>query len=401
MPLRPPRVLFCTDTFPPQVNGVSIVTALSVGGLRDRGWNCHVIAPRYPAALGAGTAHPEELTTVASTALPIYPDIRLAAPAVTRIMRAARTFKPDLIHAETEFMLGRLGQIAAGRLGVPLTTSYHTDFGKYATAYGVPWLRPMVSRYLARFHLRARRVYTPSHVARMELTQHGVTSVEVWGRGVDTKSFNPQRRSTALRDTLVLGHALTFLYVGRLAAEKNVAQVVTAFREAPARLPGGHARLVIAGAGPKEAELRAQAPNSVTFLGHLDRAQMLPALYASADAFVFASVTETLGLVVLEAMASGLPVIAIPAGGVAEHLRDGENGLATPPNDASAMADAMVRLAMKPPLHKLLAQGALWTAEALTWSAELDRLDLSYRELLAAEFTQAPHAPTYPQRAAS
>lgn len=389
MPASAPRVLFCTDTYPPQVNGVSVVTALSVRGLAERGWECQVIAPRYPAscyAQGAGAAGVDprdRITSVASVALPVYPDIRLAAPALGRVLRAARAFGPDLVHSETEFVLGRVGQAAARRLGVPSVTSYHTDFGKYAAAYGVPWLRGATSAYLARFHGRARRTYTPSAVAAAELARIGISHAEVWGRGVDLDTFSPHRRSLALRETIGVGaEAFTFLYVGRLAAEKSVDRVIGAYRRAAERMKASAVRLVIAGAGPAEAELRADAPASVVFLGHLDRDTMLPQLYASADAFVFASETETLGLVVLEAMASGLPVIAVPAGGVAEHLRDGVNGLAVPSGDLDAMADAMVRMATDQALHRRLSAGARATAEPMSWAAELDRLDRSYREVL-------------------
>jgi glycosyltransferase involved in cell wall biosynthesis len=125
------------------------------------------------------------------------------------------------------------------------------------------------------------------------------------------------------------------------------------------------------------------APEGVTFLGVLDRAKHLPRLYASADAFVFASTTETLGLVVLEAMASGLPVIAPAAGGVADHLRHEENGLEVPAADPSNMARAMVRLAMNPATRASLSRGARRTAEGLSWAGELDRLSVSYREVCA------------------
>ncbi|MDE3129422.1 MAG: glycosyltransferase family 1 protein [Gemmatimonadota bacterium] len=391
MPRSAPRVLFCTDTYPPQVNGVSVVTALSVRGLEARGWECRVVAPRYPAAAcadaaAAGVHRHGRVTAVPSVPLPVYPDIRLAAPALARVTRLARRFAPDLVHCETEFVLGRLGQIAARRLGVPVVTSYHTDFGKYAAAYGAPWLRRPVSAYLRRFHARARRTYTPSAAAAGELARLGVTHAEVWGRGVDTEAFSPGRRSLALRDAIGLAPgAFTFLYVGRLAAEKSVDRVIAAYRRAAERLPAGAVRLVIAGAGPREAALRAEAPASVVFLGHLDRDAALPQLYASADAFVFASETETLGLVVLEAMASGLPVCAVPAGGVAEHLRDGVNGLAVPPGDADEMAVALVRLAADQALRRRLSAGAVATARDLDWAAELDRLDRSYRGLLGLE----------------
>jgi glycosyltransferase involved in cell wall biosynthesis len=160
--------------------------------------------------------------------------------------------------------------------------------------------------------------------------------------------------------------------------------VVEAFRRASEVVPRGVIHLILAGTGPCEAELRGSAPEGVTFLGFLDRHTLLPDLYANCDAFVFASVTETLGLVVLEAMASGLPVIAAPEGGVRDHLRDGHNGVTYEGGDAAAMAHAMVRLVNEWEFTGQLARNARRTAEALSWERELDRLDASYREVFAA-----------------
>ena len=373
------RVLYCTDTYPPQVNGVSVVTAISVAGLRERGWDVHVIAPRYPHEDAA--RRDPNVIALPSMPLPLYPDVRLVLPDYAAVRAEIDRFKPDLVHCATEFIVGRVGQIAAARAGVPIVTSYHTDFSRYMTSYGVPWLAKPVARYLARFHKRARRTFTPSKASRADLLRLGVSDVEVWGCGVDADRFNPSRRSQELRVKLGIDGAFTFLYVGRLAAEKGVDVVMEAYRRAESQLPHGVARLVVAGAGPEEKRLRATAPPGTVFLGFLERDAALPALYASADAFAFASTTETLGLVVLEAMASGLSVIAAPAGGVAEHLRDGENGIAYPANDVDACAAAMVRLATDGSLSVRLRTGARRTAEALTWSAELDRLDASYRQL--------------------
>ncbi len=374
------RVLYCTDTYPPQVNGVSIVTAISVAGLRERGWNVHVVAPKYPAN-GAAHALDPNMTAIPSVSLPLYPDVRLVAPNYFAVREAIDRVRPDIVHCATEFLVGRLGQMAAARAGVPVVTSYHTDFSRYMTSYGVPWLAKPVSRYLARFHKRARRTFTPSKASRADLEVLGVSDVVVWGCGVDAERFNPTRRSQELRVKLGIDGAFTFLYVGRLAAEKGVDVVIEAYRRAEAQLPGGSTRLVIAGAGPEEQRIRAAAPPGTVFQGFLERETALPALYASADAFAFASTTETLGLVVLEAMSSGLSVVAAPAGGVAEHLRDNENGIAYPANDIDACAAAMVRLASDGALSVRLRAGARRTAEALSWSAELDRLDASYRLL--------------------
>jgi phosphatidylinositol alpha 1,6-mannosyltransferase len=387
------RVLYCTDTYPPQVNGVSVVTALSVDGLQRRQWECAVVVPRYPegtSVLSDPTSRPAgaaaaERTTIPSVSLPLYPEVRLAAPAYHTVARAIARFKPDLVHCQTEFVIGRLGQMAAQRAGIPLVSSYHTDFGKYVAAYGVPWLYPPVAGYIGRFHRRSLRTYTPSAPAKEDLRRAGIEHVEVWGRGVDVQAFAPRRRSRSLREAYRIDDSFVLLHVGRLAPEKGVERIVEAYRIARDLLPAGvrPLRLVLAGSGPATSRVRAAAPDDVIFLGQLDRQKALPTLYASADAFVFSSLTETLGLVVLEAMASGLPVIATPAGGVADHLRDGENGIAYPATDTLAMARAIVRLALDRGLHARLAAGARHTAESLSWENELDRLDASYRELLA------------------
>jgi glycosyltransferase involved in cell wall biosynthesis len=386
-----PRILYCTDTYPPQVNGVSVVTAVSVAGIQERGWECAVIAPKYPKPYGKafasdapGLASVRVQLRLPSIAFPPYPDIRLVAPRFGSVYDTIREFEPDLVHCQTEFLVGRLGQMAASRLDVPLVSSYHTDFSRYTESYGVPWLRPAVTNYIARFHQRSRRVYTPSEPARDDLARMGVHGVEVWGRGVDVKQFNPGMWSGALREQLGVDDELLFLHVGRLAPEKGVEVVLDAyrlFREQNADVPS---KLVIAGDGPSTDILRARAGGGegVEFLGNLERRLVLPLLYASADAFVYASETETLGLVVLEAMASGIPVIATPAGGVADNLRHDVNGLAFPARDVAAMAQAMARIARDGQLRRRLADGARAWAESKSWDAELDRLDASYREVM-------------------
>jgi phosphatidylinositol alpha 1,6-mannosyltransferase len=222
--------------------------------------------------------------------------------------------------------------------------------------------------------------------------------VEVWGRGVDTRQFHPGQRSADLRSELGLDGAFTFLYVGRLASEKGVDVIIDAFRQLEAQAPPGAFRLVVAGEGPDQKLIRFRAPPSTVFLGYLDRSRDLPALYASADAFVFASTTETLGLVVLEAMSSGLPVIASPAGGVADHLRDNENGLSCAPHSAAAFTAAMRTLAADPALAARLRSGARRTAEALTWDREQDRLDVSYREVCDKRVAWRAYVPIELQR---
>jgi glycosyltransferase involved in cell wall biosynthesis len=385
------RALYCADTYPPQLNGVSVVTALSVQGLRERGWDVRVVSPSYPpikdvfasALPGQGKCTG---THIASMPMPGYRDIRLAAPARGIVSRVMRDFKPDIVHSATEFMIGWMGQREAIRHGVPLVSSYHTDFSRYTVEYGVPWMRGSVQRYLGRFHRRSARVYTPGAVAVAELQALGIADVELWGRGVDTTLFHPTRRDQVLRDIYAPDGAFLLLHVGRLAAEKSVERILDGYARAKAVMPADRPiRLIVAGSGPRERQLREVAPFDVTFLGNLDRTTSLPQLYASADAFLFASHTETLGLVILEAMASGLPVIATPAGGVADHLRDKVNGIAFSQGDVAAMAAAIARLATDPTLHARLALGARATAAGMSWENEIDRLDASYREVVACQ----------------
>ena len=394
-----PRVLYCTDTYPPQVNGVSVVTALSVEGLRARGWDCAVAAPSYPDSIIQSNigrrSGPGDIVGIPSVSFPLYPDIRLAAPWYGRMVSVVQRFKPDIIHSATEFMIGRLGQLAAERAGIVRLSSYHTDFSRYTEAYGLPWLRGTVTRYIGRFHRRSARVYTPSAPARDDLHALGVRDAEVWGCGVDISSFSPERRSQPLRAAYGIDDAVVFLHVGRLAAEKGVDVIVRAFNRAHDLLPAGMAKLVIAGAGPEEDALRALAGPDILFLGVLDRGKALPRLYASADAFLFSSLTETLGLVVLEAMASGLPVVATPAGGVADHLRDDVNGIAIGPRDVDGMARAIVALTMYATHRLRLAAGARATARELDWERELDRLDASYREILERQRPTENYAARY------
>lgn len=361
---------------------------MSIAGLVQRGWECHVIAPKYPPP--AAHAFPEHavpnattMSALPSVPLPRYPDIRLAAPLMANVARTVERFAPNLVHCATEFVIGWMGQRVARSRGIPVVSSYHTDFARYARAYGMPWMAGSVSRFIGRFHGRSQRTYTPSVPARADLLALGVRDVEVWGRAVDVRAFNPSKRSEPLRDTYGGRDSFVLLHVGRLAPEKGVDLILEGFALAQQQLPPGSIQLVIAGTGPSEALLRQKAPANVTFLGNLDRQAVLPRLYASADAFVFASLTETLGLVILEAMASGLPVIATPAGGVADHLRHGSNGLAYAANDVSALAHAIITLAFERDKRRTLGTAARATAEALSWDRELDRLDASYREVLA------------------
>lgn len=408
-PDAPRRALYCTDTYAPQVNGVSVVTALSVDGLRDRGWEVGIVAPSYPDAMpdpfgrGGGHRAPEYRVSLPGAPMPGYRDLRLSLPLPHLVARAFDVVRPAIVHCATEFVIGRLGQRAALQRGIPVVTSYHTDFSKYTASYGVPWMRGAVARSLAAFHRRSRRIYTPSEPAREDLRAWGLVDVEVWGRGVDTAVFHPRHRDPSLHTAYAGDGAVVFLHVGRLAAEKDIEVLIRAFLAARERLAGARPiRLIVAGEGPREAALRALAGDHVSFLGNLDRHRMLPRLYASCDAFLFASATETLGLVILEAMASGLPVIATRVGGNPELVDDESTGRIVPSESEDALTAAILRYFDDPATARRHG-GAARSAVVRRFS--LDRMVQDYRALYDSTRKHRPaaaaRAPTHRSEAKS
>ncbi|WP_291162966.1 glycosyltransferase family 4 protein [Gemmatimonas sp. UBA7669] len=390
---RRPRLLMATDSWTPQVNGVSVVTATMVDGLRDAGWDVDVLAPRLARDLPPtdGESGPRWLDAVS---LPGYADVRVARPQWARVREAFDRVQPDVVHCATEFVVGRMARIEATRRGIPFTTSYHTDFARYTRSYGIAWLRTPVSRWLTHSHRRAALTFTPSDSACQDLHARGLRRVAVWGRGIDTVHFHPRHRRRDAHEAPGARAPFTFLYVGRLAPEKNLPMLLDAFLAVRAARPDVPMQLQLVGDGPLTGWLRnwiqRNAAGVVHCLGARSRETELPQLYADADAFVFASTTETLGLSVLEAMASGTPVVAVPAGGVGEHVIDGVNGLTCSADHPSTISAAMTRLLDDPGLRLRLGCGARRHAERFGAEAERRRLDRLMRRVLVARGSEEP-----------
>jgi glycosyltransferase involved in cell wall biosynthesis len=372
------RITLISDTYLPEVNGVTTVLATMRQGLLARGHQVQVIAPGYDAP------GPDETDVVRrwSMRFPPYPAIRLSLPLGGGVGKALDTFRPDLVHVATEGPLGTLGRRAALARKLPLVTSFHTDFPRYAARYLGDWAVKPVTGYLRRFHAPAFVTQTPSQTTRDELAALGFAKPVVWGRGVDTHHFRPERRSDERRAALGAGaDRPVILHVSRLAVEKDVATLVAGFQLAHQEL-GDTARFVVAGDGPEVGMVRAALPFA-THYGFIDRSRLAD-LYADSDLFVFTSPTETCGLVVLEAMASGLPVITSDQGGVLENVRDGINGLMVPAGSATAFGAATVHLARTPERRGAMASAARAFAVARDWERELDALEPMYRDAIAA-----------------
>ena len=360
------RIALVTDTDTPQVNGVTTIARRIVGVLAQAGHRTAVVAPAYP-----GTAPGAELR-VRSLPFPPYRDIRLSLPRFSRVARFLDDFRPDLVHVLTEGPLGLAGRRYALRRGVPLVTSFHTNFPQYIRFYGVRSLEPLVWRWLVWFHRPAAFVHTPGEGVRAELARRGVARVRVWGNGVDTAQFDHRRRDPAFRDRLGVPYgAALVLHVGRLAAEKNLDVLVEAWTIAHGQL-GDAAAFVFAGDGPVARRCAAAMPWAI-HLGFL-HVEVLAALYASADLCVLPSRTETCGLVALEAMASGLPVVAADAGGFRESVTHGLTGFLVAPDDARGFAAAIARLVLDAGLRRRMSEDARLAAVARSADEENERL---------------------------
>lgn len=333
------RIGLVSDTYAPQVNGVTTVVRRIVSLLRAHGHDALLVAPRYPAA---EESHDPRQLRVPSLPFPLYPDIRLTAPPFRRVAAFFDAAPPDVVHVHTEGPLGLAGRRYALRHGVPLVTSFHTNFPEYSRHYGVGLLEPAVWRWLQWFHRPAQVTFTPGDAVRDALVRRGIGRAAVWGRGVDPRFFHPGRRDYSWRRWLAgSDDAVVVLHVGRLAHEKNLGVLIEAWRRAYGAL-GQHATFVVAGEGPEARRIQSRLP-FVRLLGFLPR-EDLATLYASADICVFPSHTETCGLVALEAMASGTAVIAAEAGGFRESLQDGVTGLLVPAHEASGYAEAIMAL---------------------------------------------------------
>lgn len=367
------RVALFTDTFAPQVNGVSRTLDRLVTALEARGGAVHVETVRAPDATPDVRVHRS-----ASVPFWAYPELRIGAPAAAAVQARLARFRPTLVHATTPFGVGLAGRRAALTWEVPLVTSYHTSFAAYLAHYGLSALDGVAWPFLRWFHNSGVRTFVPSPSVRGEVEAQGFTGVRVWSRGVDTQRFSPRFRSIAMR-TRMGADPETFVvaYVGRLAPEKGLDTAMEAMRAVMAR-HGARVRFVLAGDGPSASRYRATAPEGTWFAGALSGDE-LSAFYASADAFLFPSGTETFGNVVLEAMASGLPVIAPDAGATTEFAHEG-TAITFPAGNAGAIAGRLEWLLVDHPLRHALRAAGLRTAAARSWDAVWDRLFADYRE---------------------
>lgn len=362
------KIALVTETYPPEVNGVAMTLNRLVDGLRSRGHAVGVVRPRQ--AVENATTAVDLL--VPGVPIPFYKTLRMGLPAIRRLRARWREDRPDIVHVATEGPLGLAALRAAATLGLPVSSSFHTNFHAYGGHYGFRLLRGAALSYLRWFHNRTRCTMVPAGDLRDRLSAQGFQRLTVISRGVDTALFSPARRRPELRaawgaddDTPVA------MYVGRLAAEKNLGlavQACLAMRECEPRL-----RFVLVGDGPERAGLAIQYPE-FHYAG-MRRGEELAAHYASADIGLFPSVTETFGNVVTEALASGLVTLTYDYAAGREHVRNGVNGFAAPFDDpVEFVARARAIMAVRGDWPRLREEARL-TAQGLTWEAIVERFE--------------------------
>ncbi|MEL7565033.1 MAG: glycosyltransferase family 1 protein [Dehalobacterium sp.] len=369
------KIVIFTDTFQPQVNGVARTVGRITSFLESQNLPCLVFAPDG----GSNRINKKNVYTFPSFDLPFYPECKMALPNTSQIKEALNAFQPDIIHVFTEFSMGFCGLKYAKDYGLPVVASYTTNFPQYLSYYKAAFLERWAWQYLRWFHNQCQLTYCPSPAIKSMLTKKGFFNLDTWGRGIDTGLFSPDKRSDTLRNKLASNKRLYFLYVGRLALEKDLDVLLKAWKIVENTMP--EAQLVITGNGPIIEELKDTAGHEVIFTGYL-HGEELAAVYASCDAFVFPSTTETFGNVVLEAMASGLPVIAPAAGGVKNLLIDGYNGIACQPRNYLDMASAVIKIAQNDGLRRELGSQALQYARKCKWDGVLHPLIESYEKVV-------------------
>ncbi|MDQ6647565.1 MAG: glycosyltransferase family 1 protein [Pseudomonadota bacterium] len=370
------RIGIVSETYPPEINGVALTVQNLAAGLAQRGHSVDLICPRQSTAFDDEPGI--EVTSVRGGALPRYPGLRFGLPAGRALRKHWGRHRPDAIYVATEGPLGWSALRAARRLGIPVSSGFHTRFDAYADHYGVGLLTPLVRGYLSRFHQRAGATLVPTDALVQELQAMGISNARVLRRAVDTQLFHPRHRDEALRASWgVAPHVPVVLYVGRIAAEKNLDLAVRAFRALQQQIP--HARYVWVGDGPARAALETAHPDFI-FVG-VQRGDALARHYASADLFPFPSLSETFGNVIVEALAAGLPVVAYAEGAAREHLTSGVNGYRIESGNEAAFIEATCRVGSNPALIRHMGRAAHAGMAGLSPNAVVQDFEALLREM--------------------
>jgi glycosyltransferase involved in cell wall biosynthesis len=366
------RIALMSETFLPDVNGVTRTICHILDHLQAEGHRALLFAPWGAPGDYAGF----EVVPLTGVPLPMYPDVKFTPPQFG-ITAHLQRFKPDLLHLVGPIAFGTVAPTIAHNLRLPIISSYHTDFGAYTAYYGLGVFKNLVNFHMRWIHNRTRITLCPSTATLRYLRSHGFRRLKVWGRGVDIERFQPAHHNPAWRESVgAQPGEMLLLYVGRLAREKRVDLLADALRG----LQG--VRLVLVGGGPARAELEQRMHGlPVHFTGFL-QGHALATAYASADAFVFPSHTDTFGQVVQEAMASGLPVVGARSGGTLDLVREGVTGLLFEPGAATDLRAQLLTLIRDPATRLAMGEAGHAAAMRRSWPRIMAELMRHYDHVL-------------------
>ena len=370
------HITLITETFPPEINGVANTLGRLCEGLRARGHQVELVRPRQ----GADQSRPsdDQLLLCRGWPLPGYPGLQWGQSSMHKLLRRWTRQRPDVLYIATEGPLGLSALRAARRLGISVVSGFHTNFQQYSNQYGLSLLSRMVTQYLRWFHNRSTLTLVPSASQRLELERRHFERLGMLSRGVDSQLFHPIKRDNALREGWGLANDdIAVLHVGRLAQEKNLGLLKRCFDALRATYPQRRMRLIIVGDGPQRLLLERELPDAV-FCG-TQRGEELARHYASGDLFLFPSLTETFGNVVLEAMASGLGVVAYDQAAATQHIRHGYNGVLAMPGDEDAFCDAAIWLLEERETLRRARLNARQHASRQGWPAIIEQFEQQLR----------------------
>ena len=372
------KIAFFTETFLPKVDGIVTRLTKTIDNLVQNGDEVVVFCPE-----GCPTEYKgAKIIGVAAMPLPLYPELKLGLPGPA-VSDALENFKPDLIHVVNPAVLGLGGIWLAKSNNIPLIASYHTHLPKYLEHYGMGMLEPLLWELLKAAHNQALLNLCTSTAMVEELESKGIKRTALWQRGVDTETFKPEFRNQKIRNKLLGKYPdknSLLIYVGRLSAEKQIERIKPVLEEIP------DACLALVGDGPYRNQLEKIFENTQTnFIGYLSGEELASA-YASGDIFLFPSSTETLGLVLLEAMAAGCPVIGANKGGIPDIINDGVNGCLYDPDGVdqgkSSLIEATKKILNNNTKKENMRIEARKESEKWNWSQATLQLKKYYEETL-------------------
>jgi glycosyltransferase involved in cell wall biosynthesis len=380
------KFMLVSDTFPPDINGVARTLQTLARGLAERGHAVSVVTTTERSR-EENAAHGVKVEAVAALPVPGYDGIRLGFTSRRYISERISQLKPDALYVAVETIMGCNAIRAARERGLRVVSGFHTNFHTYSRDYRLPLLKSMAMRYLKWVHNRTARTLTPSESTAEQLRALGIDNVGVLGRGVDTRLFHRDKRDAALRASWGAGDDTPVaMFVVRIAAEKNLPLAVRAFERITTLNPA--ARCVFVGDGPRAAWLREQYPGFVFAGARIG--DDLARHYASADLFIFPSLSETFGNVLTEALASGLVTVSYDYAAAKQHVQHRENGFVATPEDEAGFLDA-AREALEHWRDATLRDAAFATAQKLSWSSIVEQFE---RELVGARYLPAATAIT-------